>query len=837
VTVDKNKITAAAQKFTAKGQFEKAIAEYRKLVKEDANDIRTWLKMGDLYTRMGARKEATDTYIRVAEHYKKSGFHLKAVAVYKQVIKLDPALGEVYELLAEAYLSLGLTSEALIQLEQLADMFQRAGNSERMLAALQRMADLDVQNISTRLRIAEQHSKDGRAAEAVRHFAAACDLLRQQGRIDDFLKVAERLLYHDASQIEIARETASIYLEKNQPKRALAKLQLCFAKEPRNVDTLDLLAQAFCALGQPDKAVSVYNEIAAILGEQRREDDRRRVYQRILELDPKNASALTALGPASEAPAPAARADTAHRASPSSAPAAAPLASTSPEIAEEITEETLAAKAAKLLGEAEVLIKYGLVDRAREHFRKIFEFDYYNLDARERLKDLLLDAGDREGAIEQLFVLADGFIEEQPEGAVYFLHQILGIDPFSRKARELLQRIGGVMPAGLPALPEDGADVIELGPSLEAGGADLGGATLAPEIAAPAVDEVVEEPAAELDDITDVEEPGDLELDELPAVDDELFADEEEVPVEAPTAAPKKALSLPAPRVAPAPSLPAPRIAPLPSVPEPKPAPKPAAPPRPAPEPVRPAPEPVRPAPEPVRPAAPAPAEVEDISEELEEIDFFISQGLNDEALPILEALAERLPDDPRIAERIARLRPPDLAPGGITEPAPPIAKAFDLGALSGDLDLSDVTQDDISNEIDAVFSQFKAGVEKQVSKSDYATHYDLGVAYREMGLTEDAIAEFRIAAGDHKRATAADTMIGACQTALGRFDEALATLQRALDRPGLTEGERLAVRYEIAKAYEAQGRKDDALAVYNEILLQDPGFADVVDRIDAIES
>ena len=95
MSVNKNKITAQAQKYTAKGQFEKAILEYRKILKSDANDIRTWLKMGDLYTRMGARKEATETYLKVAEYYRNSDFHLKAVAVYKQVLKLYPTLLDV----------------------------------------------------------------------------------------------------------------------------------------------------------------------------------------------------------------------------------------------------------------------------------------------------------------------------------------------------------------------------------------------------------------------------------------------------------------------------------------------------------------------------------------------------------------------------------------------------------------------------------------------------------------------------------------------------------------------------------------------------------------------
>lgn len=787
MAVDKNKITAAAQKYTARGQLEKAIAEYRKLVKEDPNDIRTWLKMGDLYTRMGARKEATETYLRVADHYKKSGFHLKAVAVYKQVIKLDPMLAEVYELLADAYLSLGLTSEALIQLEQLAEMFQRSGNSELALTTLARMAELDPQNIATRLRIAEQHSKDGRGEEAVRHFSEACELLKRHGRMDDYVKVAERLLFHDPTKILVAREAAAHYLEKNHPKRALAKLQLCFAQEPRNVDTLNLLAQSFVALGQPDKAISVYNEVAAILAQQNREVERRAVFEKIAALDPGHAAPRAhaggnapATGGAAALPSPAAAAGR----------GGAPAPREVPPAEEDLTEEGLAAKAEKLLGEAEVLVKYGLFDRAREHYGKVFEFDYYNLDAREALRDLLLKIGDREGAVEQLFVLTDGFVEEQPEGAVYFLHQILGIDPRNARAREILRRIGGVMPEGL----ED--EIPVEGPGLPAAEEEEG--------------EEVEvrvgagEDSTERFDIPDMEAP--------PEADEEL--DLEEDSVRAPPPAPRAASLVPDRGK---PDLPKPGL-PRPSIPLPRPS---------------------IPLPAPAAPAAPAAEGLGDISAELEEIEFFISQGLNEDAVPILDELARRHPGDPRVAALLAQTKgEAAAAPETEKKTAPPPPALFDFESLAGnlDLDLEDVTQDDISNEIDKVFSQFKAGVEKQVARTDSATHFDLGSAYRDMGLFEDAIAEFRIAAEDPAREIAAETMIGTCQASLGRMDEALATFRRALSRPRLEEAARLALMYEAGKVHQAQGRTDEALEMYNAILLKDPGFADVVDRIDAME-
>ena len=57
---DRTKVLEAAQKHLAKGNYDKAIGEFRKIVETDPSDVRTWLKIGDLYTRKGARKASSE---------------------------------------------------------------------------------------------------------------------------------------------------------------------------------------------------------------------------------------------------------------------------------------------------------------------------------------------------------------------------------------------------------------------------------------------------------------------------------------------------------------------------------------------------------------------------------------------------------------------------------------------------------------------------------------------------------------------------------------------------------------------------------------------------------
>ena len=239
-----------ARRAKDKGQFDKAIREYEKVVADDPNDVRVLLKIGDLYAQKGAKNEATETYTRVARLYSDQGFYLKSVAVYKQILKLDPRLVEINLRLAELYRQLGLLSDAMQHFEMVAAFFHREGKTREALATLRQLVELDPDNVATRIKLAELYSKEEMVEDAITEFGEACEFLRSNNRIDDFVKVAERLLWHNQDNIPLNKELATLYLHRNDPRRALQKLQVCFKADGRDVDTLALLAQAFQALDQ-----------------------------------------------------------------------------------------------------------------------------------------------------------------------------------------------------------------------------------------------------------------------------------------------------------------------------------------------------------------------------------------------------------------------------------------------------------------------------------------------------------------------------------------------------------------------------------------------------------
>ncbi|NRD50383.1 MULTISPECIES: lipopolysaccharide assembly protein LapB, partial [Corallococcus] len=298
--MDKNKIIEAAAKLVAKGAYDKAIKEYQKVLEVDPKDIRVLQKMGELYQKKNDNAQAAHFFTKVAESYSSDGFFLKAVALYKQVLKLNPNLLEVNLKLAELHQQLGLMSEAMAYFQIVANHYDKAGDTKSSLDTLKKMVDLDPENVASKIKLAELYARENMTKEAAQEFKRAAEYLKRNARADDWLRVAERLSALEPDNLPLAKELAASYLQRGDQKRALAKLQVCFKADGRDVETLTLLAQAFQGLGQISKTVSVYKELAKIHQERGRTAESDGVWTQIELLDPQDPDLLARRGPVAE---------------------------------------------------------------------------------------------------------------------------------------------------------------------------------------------------------------------------------------------------------------------------------------------------------------------------------------------------------------------------------------------------------------------------------------------------------------------------------------------------------------------------------------------------------
>jgi tetratricopeptide (TPR) repeat protein len=131
---------------------------------------------------------------------------------------------------------------------------------------------------------------------------------------------------------------------------------------------------------------------------------------------------------------------------------------------------------------------------------------------------------------------------------------------------------------------------------------------------------------------------------------------------------------------------------------------------------------------------------------------------------------------------------------------------------------------------------RFKQGIAESVDAADYESHYDLGVAYKEMGLVDEAIAEFQKALRGPSNRLASYEALGQCFVEKGQYAAASALLARALAEPGVTDDKAIGVLYLLGRATEELRRDDEAHGYYQRVMVMDIEFRDVAKRLSALE-
>lgn len=973
MAINRDKVLETAQKYVEKKKYDKAVIELRKLVEADPNDARTLLKIGDLQAKQGVYADAINTYESVGKLYSHQGFALKAIAVYKQireiiakhVPQLEERYGHITPKLAELYQQLGLTSDALAALDEVATRLQRQQKDPEAIEVFRKIVELDPTNPLPHLRLAEALSRVKDIDGAVFEFKTAASQLAGIGRRDDALKVLERLLHHKPDP-EQAKVTAELYLSRGQPQdgmQALAKLQICFQANPRDFDTLSLLARAFNAIGQGAKAIEVQKEMARVARDAGKTDLFREIVERLMRVAPQDdgvrklaqqTGSVQALGNAppgygqqapaqAQAPgqggtaphapyggqqqaygqaqgygqqaaqAPAPTQQTAPFGRPPTQPLqrpptgamppplpsqpqvgqpgrAAPIEDDIEEVSysqyEEVDEEavleaeeqgyegeheesevapaqpqygrevehvtqahgsnahydpnayvetpdyeTEAGHAGgdvdntehiqKVLADANAFRRVRLYNKALETLRVGLELEPRSMDLHEVFRDILIESGQTDDAVHEMLVIASLYVDAlDGDSAARALQDVLAFDPQNARAIEMLQELG------YEIVDENDGDV---------GGGEV------------EVGETYEEEAAPADDRLpsyDLEEMGPADVSSEYADDRQIYvnragANEGELyegaeslpsfPLDEPDhdAAYADAAEL-VPQVGSPSRSGAARAMEMPDA-------QPALARR-----VQSSP-PGHVSEGPVSGGAVA-RELEDA---LDEAEFFCSRGLYDDARVILTEQLGRHPNNPLLRERLSEIDSQEAQRGSGAREKPrdeaTSDRSFDIATSLDALESlgSDYAQPaegfaapDQQVDVEEVFAKFKEGVAKQISVDDSDSHYNLGIAYKEMMLLDDAIREFDVAARDPKRECVCRSMIGMIHIERGNLNEAIDAFLQGLAAPVKDPQQETVLCYEIGAAYEAKKMNKDALSYYQKAMRRDPNYRDVQERV-----
>ena len=959
-----------AEKAEKAGKLDQAIPLYRQLLEDNPRDWNTINKIGDLFAKIGKNREAGDEYAKVAEFYAKDGFHLKAIAIWKKINKLDPSAVEPYGKLADLYAKQGLVMEAKGQYQIVAEDLLKRNRLKDATEILRKMVEIDPADLKTRSRLADIYTKEGSTAKAVGEYIAISEELNLKGHPAEAIQVLEKGLKID-SGIQVKAQLGRVHLAQRSYEKSIAYLEEVTAQEPspealmqlgqaylgakrvsdaqstlesvlerspENQEARIILVQIYAVQGRADEAfeaviplveqmllkrdadragnllLQITNrsphhvrtlqklvEVARIRqndraivqalnnlleahlasGADRAAED---VASQLVDVEPENEqfkSRLEALRKKKSSPVLSGPAKvTVEKKEAADMTLPPPVATAGTSDLEGIEFDTGAIVRPKgmsadsntdrefieeHLAESRVFRKYGLLDKAEEQVDLVLVRFPNIFDGRFEKKEIFKETGRTEEAARECVWLAEVAAKDGNESLTRMLRE---------EAESLVPGITAAE-AMMPE-PEPAAVQLESAPTGELSLEGLGEAEPPPafdapvEAVSPAEDEEdlnlevgIEEdataPSLAIDDsAADIAAaPPDASLNEDAAALAAGFGDVEEEPAPA-VAVPEDS----GPEVDFASG----------SIP---------------------------------RPAPSAPDVDPEVAKALEEVDSYVSLGFVDDAKDVLRDALGRFPGDPQLSERAASLgldlaadpepaaATPAAAPPAAETPAPssPPPPAAEPAGADNDL-LSGLSFDDLPSEpaetpaamkmsiadaapvdgsggidlgadlssifdaqealveapvttstsfedqgLQDVFNEFKRGVDSQLGESDYDTRYNLGIAYKEMGLVDEAIAEFQLAAKDPKRALECSSMIGICFMEKGMADVAVQWYEKGLQVPGRAAEEYRGLRYDLGTALESLGELGRAKDTFGDLAREDPSFRDVADKLRDLQA
>jgi tetratricopeptide (TPR) repeat protein len=973
MAIQRDKVIANAEKLVAKGKIDAAIKEYERLLDESPNDVNTLNRIGDLWVRINRNDEAVKVFTKIADHYSKDGFFLKAIAIYKKINKLDPSKLEVYAKLADLYAKQGLAMEAKSQYQVLADYYLKHGDPANALSIYRKISELDPNSINVHVKLADLYSQNNQTAEALKEYDRVGRMLLKRGMLDEAVQVFRKALKIDARNVELVeslvtalleakdyenalqivdtalesnrdnpklvgiwgriqiargdvnsartaleraaqanpdepaiRETlADIYLKQNNADGALQMLTPLVEKalsrgerggavemlnrvlrvDSGHTPTLERLVAVYSRLNEETNILASMNSLAEAHVAKGRYDEAAKVLEKLIQREPQNAqhrnklqfvksqmggidtlpvkpktAADVPLPPMTTAPTPSLEIEEpepefAIDETPEPAGFELGLDASEPiELSLELDEpppviappppppppQSRLASAVEMaaadisegdedldfitehLTEAEVFAKYGLAEKAAEHLRTVLERAPKNLAAHERLYKILLDEGDVDNARVAAQAYVSVLEDRGDDDAITtvkneFTSRGQSFDVAAAPSPVRMPTMERPAPPPPPpaieqeveiSLDDFGTAEPEEELTFDVGGGSEEGETLtfSDEIGT-LIDQTEtvgspEEPFFGVEAVADhdllggepsVEEIGEIDF----YIGQELF-DEARDKVDALLARYPGNVDLESRKL---------RIERAAQAAAPAPAPPPPAAPPPPP-------------PQAARPLAISRDEIE-------------------------SELLSAIPDDD---EEIAAPPPPAAAPM-----QPPMQfempQEENLFADEDDFfDLASELESELGEEeeqvalgeeeqsLEEIFKEFKKGVEQQLDSEDYDTHYNLGIAYKEMGLIDEAIGEFQLASKDPKRAVECASMLGLCFLEKGMPQLAIKWYRKGLEIAEITEEEHVGLLYDLGSAYMEVGDTANAQKAFMEVYGMNTNYRDIVSRIKQLE-
>ena len=876
-----------ANAFHSAGFALKAMAVYKKLTKLVPDRVDILTKLADLNAERGMASIAIQDYLAAAKKYTQENDIKGALDVYRKVAALDESNTSIRIKLAEMCLKEGYRELAIEEFVKLAVYYKNNNQSKELETIQEHILKLDPNNLT----ILQMKGKTAPAAEAPsstevptpEKLLAQVDDLIGKENYDEAGKLIDQCLETDPEDAAAHQKKGTILLKTKTPGEAFESLkkacQIYISRteyglagklmkdfldaDPERIEAYQLLGEAYEKSGNAKLAVSAYahiidehlasgdmgagNElflkIKALDPEHRDVRRLKHTFDHVgiakakLEISQSNATlslsqsdSVQAASPPVEGPGTGIESSVEEQKPPMETVPAQEILDESvgstveaPDVVVEPEPEPVDAPAAdpaalqSCFTEAEVYIKYGMTDKAIDQLKQAVAMDPENPEAHEQLKAIYKTEGQKEEEVEACLKLIEIYKNTgDSERRKIMGEEAKALDPENPRVMEATGMAPILQDERMEELLKE-KPVQDINPVTQESTVNL----------EPAVEEPVSSP--ELPDESAPEMEGEEEEDIEERVSEAEFYYQQGLQDEAkkmyelilalkpdhPTAAEKLNLIIKEQEES------------LTVVSDP---------------------------PAQVAPEVAAPAPSEDLAEK-SDVEKEDEKTLNEELDKSFAAFTGpgETESEPVNAGVDQKSVPREEVAGGKTENVEIKDDEYvDLSMLLDDEsrailevsiskdapvagDLGDADEN-INAQLDSLFSEFEHDAVEQSDDIDVETHYNLGIAYKEMGLINEAILEFQESIKGSDRFIDSSSMLGVCLQESGNSSEAVQVLKQALGDSRCDETQRRWLMYDLAVSYEIEERFEEAHAQFNDIYESDRNFRDVAERLHILQ-
>jgi len=697
---DRARIEALAEKHIKKGRMQEAIAEYRKLLAGDDQDISVRNILGDLYIKADEKSKAVEEFGKIAQFYEAKGLYSRAIAIYKRIKRLEPNDIDSSRKLAELYRDQGFASEAKTEFLGLAQKLAKRKKTKDAIAMYENLIKLDKDDADSRLTLAELYTDENMIDQALEEFNRVAEFKIRRNKLEEAGKILIKAKELKEDHSRTITNLIDLFKRENKKKEALDLVEEILQKDKDNLKALYILGN----LHFEDKSLK----------------EAENIFLKIITIRPKEVDARVKLGRIYIQKAEYDRA----------------LDQFDPLVDTLLRKEKLD-KAIGLLGLILTSQKTHLptLERLAEIYKSQDQKKNFEL-----VSKVLLEEYRKSNLREKLMTVYNELVNTFPEKEDYRL-----------EFRQLKKDLGIVDEEG-----DDEVSSVQLDESKATIDATLAQAELYVEQG------LIRNAKRILENlrIKFPEDPRVMEkIDLLKRMASEVKASEISNRVDKVTRKETHIFG---------------KIA----------------------------------------------------DKEKEENSPLYRDEVGEEKLTSADIFAET-DIAPIVSEDAGEKKYFDLS--GLIESELEAIKTTYSYQIRGDTTV-------VEKALSDIVSEFRKALDDKVDKEDYESHYNLGIAFLEQGLFDEAIDECKLAAKDKSLEAECYSVISFCHRQKKEYREALKWLDKAQGISGKDPVQSYALKYELATLYEEMNERKKALKFFNEVRDWNPGYRDVSEKIESLK-